>query len=332
MIFNQDCIQGAKDHIVDGSVDLLICDPPFGIGESGFDKHYKRKKDKIIDGYVEAPQDYAKWSELWITEAYRVLKDNGSFYVVSGHTNLVHILNAATKLNFHMINHIIWKFNFGVFTKKKFVTSHYHILYYKKSEKAEVKFNQHCRFGSQERDIEGSLLYQDLEDVWTINKEYTTNEKINNNKLPEELIKKMILYSSEENDIVCDFFLGNFTTAVVAKKLNRQPVGFELNPDGFAYHSESLKNVINGCDLSIVTNISPSNQGKRISGEEKEVIVSAYLNLRSKSISKKDAIMQVGEKFGRGYFSILNLLEKSAENRQKIQRKGVCFDCEGQTN
>ena len=55
----------------------------------------------------------------------------------------------------------------------------------------------------------------------------------NINKLPEELVKKMIQYSSNEGDLVCDFFLGNFTTAVVSKKLNRVPMGFELNKHAF---------------------------------------------------------------------------------------------------
>ncbi len=93
MIFNEDCIQGSKVHLEKDSIDLMICDPPFGINEKSFDNLYARKKDVVIDGYVEAPQDYAAFSKNWIEEAHRVLKPDGSIYIISGWTNLVHILN-----------------------------------------------------------------------------------------------------------------------------------------------------------------------------------------------------------------------------------------------
>jgi len=50
-IYNCDCIEGSKKHINDKSIDLIICDPPFGIEEKSFDQHYHRKKDNIVDGY-----------------------------------------------------------------------------------------------------------------------------------------------------------------------------------------------------------------------------------------------------------------------------------------
>src|ERR1035437_4675772 len=145
-IFNKDCIIGAKEHLSDNSIDLIICDPPFGINEASFDKHYKRKKKKVLDGYKEAPKDYYKFTTEWMTEAVRILKENGSFYIVSGHSNLVHILNADENLKLVMVNHIIWKFNFGVNTEKKFVTSHYHVLYFIKSIDATPTFNRYCRY------------------------------------------------------------------------------------------------------------------------------------------------------------------------------------------
>src|ERR1035437_1311079 len=189
-IYNSDCIDPDK-RIADESVMLGIYDPPFGIGESGFNKHYKRDSSNVIKGYQEAPEDYRRWTLEWMTEAKRVLHPNGSMYVITGHTNLIHILNAADGLGLVLINHIIWKYNFGVNTKKKFVTSHYHILYYSKDKKARPTFNTYCRFGSQERlnpPEKGSKLFRDLEDVFVINKDYAPSTKKNQNKLPDAQI------------------------------------------------------------------------------------------------------------------------------------------------
>lgn len=239
-IYNTDCISGSKQYLTDEEVDIVLCDPPFGIQESTFDKHYNRKEENVIDGYVEAPPDYKSFTMAWMSEAMRVLKPTGSMYVVSGWTNLKFVLEAIDEVGFHTINHLIWKFNFGVFCSRKYVSSHYHILYLKKTPKDKVTFNTHCRFTS-ERDASGSPLYRDMEDVWTINKEYQPGKVKNKNKLPDKLVEKMIAYSSNPGDIVADFFLGNFTTAFVALKMGRVPVGFEINPISYEHNMKLIR-------------------------------------------------------------------------------------------
>lgn len=313
MIYNEDCILGARKHLEDESVDLGIYDPPFGINEGSFDKHYKRKKDFVFDGYVEAPNDYYKFSVDWITEAKRILKPNGSMYIISGWTHLRHILNAVHELDLETLNHIIWKFNFGVATKKKYVTSHYHILYLAKPG-AKPKFNTYCRFGLQEKDQNNrSLNYTDLQDVFVINKEYNPSERKNKNKLPDALIEKLILYSSDVGDIVCDFFLGNFTTAIVSKKLGRTPIGFELNSESFEYWNNKLSQIEYGCDLKnlkIVKNDVPTNQGKPISEEEIASLITDFQE-QMKILKTKKAVMEyLCKKYQRGRFGIKNILDK----------------------
>lgn len=235
-IYNEDCVTGAEKHLADKSVDLLLCDPPFGINETTLHKHYNRNEDNVLPGYTEAPTDYYEFSYKWLQQGKRVLKDTGSAYIVSGWTNLGELLRAVKELDFYLVNHLIWKYNFGVYCQKKYVSSHYHILYLKKSKSAKVKFNTNCRF-SGERDQSGSPLYRDLEDVWIINKEYHPGKVKNKNKLPDALVEKMIAYSSDEGDIICDFFLGNFTTANVALRMGRVPMGFELNKEAFILYS-----------------------------------------------------------------------------------------------
>jgi site-specific DNA-methyltransferase (adenine-specific) len=240
-IFNTDCITGARRFIPDGSVPLMICDPPFGIHESTFDRHYRRNAENVIEGYVEAPADYEQWSYEWVKEAKRILKPNGSMYIISGWTRLREVLNAIDANDLYLINNLIWKYPFGVNATRKFVTSHYHILYVKKTESAKVTFNTFCRFGPDDRDEHGRCLrYLDMEDVWTIKRDYIRNEPINQNKLPDALIEKMIQYSSNPGDTVCDFFLGNFTTAKVALRLGRVPMGFEINEHAFRNGMQNL--------------------------------------------------------------------------------------------
>jgi len=251
-IYCTDCVEGSLKKMQASSVDLIICDPPFGIGESSFGRYYNRDNSNVIEGYVEIPDKYDVFSMEWIGAAKRILKDNGSMYIVSGWTNLADVLNAVNRNNLFVINHIIWKFNFGVFTRKKFVTSHYHILYVKKNKKSKVTFNKSCRFSSEQKDSSGgSLVYQDMEDVWNINKEYHRGVQKNSNKLPESLVAKMIQYSSNEGDVVCDFFLGNFTTAIVAKKLKRIPCGFEINKASFDLGMQTLENTNEGDEVGV---------------------------------------------------------------------------------
>jgi site-specific DNA-methyltransferase (adenine-specific) len=294
-------------------MDLIICDPPFGIKETSFDKHYNRNNSNIIDGYQESPEDYHDFSSKWITEAKRVLKPNGSMYIVSGWTNLKDILNVISDLDLFVINHIIWKYNFGVFTKKKFISSHYHILYLKKNAKSKPKFNVNCRFGFMEKtESDHSLLNTDLEDVWFITKEYMPGIVKNSNKLPDELLRKIILYSSSIGDTVCDFFLGNFTTAYIAKKLYRIPFGFEINKNSFDYHIDKLKEIKLGCDLETLKKVeddAPKNQGKKISLEEKSNIIASFLAEVKNGSTKKDAIAKLCKKHDRGRFSILNIVK-----------------------
>ncbi len=245
--YNTDCIEGARKYLSDSSVDLIISDPPFAIDGDKLDIHYNRDETYVIDGYTEVPVlKYANFSYEWIKEAERVLKPGGSIFVVSGYTNLRDILNALSATNLKEINHIIWKYNFGVYTKNKFVSSHYHILYYEKPGKKRT-FNTFCRYDKGNRDEKGrSINYKDREDVWIINREYQRNVVKNKNQLPTKLLQKMIEYASNQGDMVCDFFLGSFSTAKVAKALGRNACGFEINKHAFDYQINMIDKVVKG--------------------------------------------------------------------------------------
>ena len=334
MIYNMECVEGSKKHLLDKSVDLMICDPPFGIGESKFDKHYNRDEDNVTDGYVEAPEDYYDFSQQWISESVRVLKDDGSMYIISGWSNSDIVGRVLRELGLVVVNKVIWHFNFGVNTTKKFVTSHYEIFYVIKDKKNKPIFNTNCRFGNHEKEDGKSLRYQDMQSVWMINKENQPGKVKNKNKLPEELIRKMVLYSSNEKDVVCDFFLGNFTTATVAKKLNRIPCGFEMNKNGFKSKIFNLKKIEEGCDIVFVENITNKNKGEKITSDIAKKICDDFKQLieDNPKITNKKAIEQLSKKHGRGTFSIDKILKKyakeitSASYRQRLNAVADIFE------
>ena len=275
-------------------------------------KHYNRK-DNVIDGYVHAPENYEDWSYEWIKECKRIIKNTGTIYIISGWSKLGEILNAIKKNNLHTINHVIWRYNFGVFTQKKYVTSHYHILVLGKQKKGQT-FNTYCRFGPQEKnEKKQSLLNIDLEDVWYINKEFAPDQIKNSNKLPEALLEKIILYASNQGDIVLDPFLGNFTTAKVALNLGRKAWGFELNKESFDYFMPIIAELEFGKGLETLKKveiIKPKKQGKKITDEDKLGIFKDYEDLVTKKKNKKDVTEYLQKKYERGKFAIKNILDK----------------------
>jgi len=313
-LYNKDCISGCKKHIEDNSVDLIITDPPYGINGDTLHKHYNRDEKNVLDGYVEIPiEEYGEFSKRWIKQAERILRPSGSIYIVSGYTNLYHILDALKETSLKEVNHIIWKYNFGVHTKNKFVSSHYHILYWVKPRGKPI-FNTYVRFSPDEKDNkDGSLNYHDREDVWVINREYKPGKIKNKNELPKKLLSKMIQYSSNENDLVCDMFLGGFSTAHVAVGLNRRCVGFEISKSIYEHGIKQMKQVKPGELTSTLRKPNgsiPLNQGKSWSTEELLHLQDRYKNIYQRVGSKGETIKILCEEFGRGRFSITNALNK----------------------
>lgn len=314
ILYNEDCITGAQSHLQDNSVDLIVTDPPYGIRGNTLHQHYNRKEHYVIPGYVEIDEnEYAPFSLSWVKEAERVLRPGGSIYIVSGYTNLYHILHALKQTSLKEINHIIWKYNFGVFTKRKYVSSHYHILFYEKPGGIRT-FNAESRYGFTEKTDNGrSPNSRDREDVWVINREYKPRQQKNKNELPIELLVKMFQFSSNEGDLVCDFFLGGFSTVKVAIGLNRRLIGFELSEKIFrakVYELQLLKQgyLIDTLRNPVVTIIK--NQGRTWTIQERFALASRYESLRTQNKSKKEIIKILCEEFGRGRWAIEKALNK----------------------
>lgn len=98
------------------------------------------------------------------------------------------------------------------------------------------------RYPQEARDAEGrSLRYQDMEDVWVIPREYWNGDLKTPTKLPAELVRKILQYSSVEGDLVLDPFLGSGQVAVIAQQMGRQYIGFEIVPEYYEFIQRQLR-------------------------------------------------------------------------------------------
>ncbi|MFX0186687.1 MAG: DNA-methyltransferase [Candidatus Hodarchaeota archaeon] len=231
-------------------IDLIYIDPPF---HSGID--YKEFSDLWA-----SLDDYLDFMDLRIKEMHRALKSNGSFYLhcdASAIFDLKPLCDTIFKKeNFR--REIIW--NVGSVSGfksqvKGWVRQHDTILYYTKSENftfnkqyipykeeyIKKMFRYEDENGRLYRKRRGGKQYLDekpgtlVGDVWNDIYSYQTRTRSKEylgypTQKPEELIERIILASSNEGDIIADFFCGTGTTLVVAKKLKRKWIGIDNNP------------------------------------------------------------------------------------------------------
>ncbi|RLG96499.1 site-specific DNA-methyltransferase [Candidatus Bathyarchaeota archaeon] len=198
---------------LDEKADLVFADPPFGIGFKGNLQTYHRIPDAL--SYVEVPkEEYPDFIRSLLEWSYNVLKDSGSMWLLSGWNNLRVVLDAVEDAGFVQINHCIWKYQFGVFTRRRFTTSHYHLLLLAKDPN-NYTFNKPEHYA---------------EDVWYIKRPYRHGVETAGNELPDELVEKCIRTSSNKGDLVVDPVLGSGTTMRVCLKTGRRCIGIEINP------------------------------------------------------------------------------------------------------
>lgn len=215
--------------------DLTITSPPYNIG-----KEYEINKS--VDEYII-------WSKEWIDLIYKITMHNGSFWLNLGYMQVPNIGKAVPiiyllwdKIPFYLIQEIIWHYEAGVACKNSLSPRNEKLLWYVKN-KSNYTFNldvirdTNVKYPNQKKDgkLKCNPLGKNPSDVWNIPK--VTSGKNRSCKertqhpaqFPENLVKRIILACSNENDIIFDPFLGSGTTAYCALKLNRKVIGFEIN-------------------------------------------------------------------------------------------------------
>jgi site-specific DNA-methyltransferase (adenine-specific)/adenine-specific DNA-methyltransferase len=231
---------------VKGKVKLIYIDPPFGT-TSDFEGSFGQKAytDKIKDA------DFIEYIRRRLILAKEILSDKGTIFLHLDWKKCHYIKTIMDEIfgENNFINEIIWHYadNFQG-NVKGFATNHNTIFWYSNtsnysSNKVFIplskKTKRDKRVWSSElgklvsaRNSDGSLIYEDFmekkaDDVWDIGQSSTTKSNSSEyigypTQKPEELLRRVILSSTNENDIVLDFFAGSGTTAAVAEKLNRR--------------------------------------------------------------------------------------------------------------
>ena len=240
-----DCLEGMA-KIQSGSVDLVFADPPFNIGYE-YDVYNDR----------QSAEAYLDWTRQWAAQVKRVLKPNGTFWLAIGDEYA-----AELKVIFHremglsLRNWVIWYYTFGVHCKKKFARSHAHLFYFVNNPKAHTFNDMEIRvpsarqlvYADSRADPKGRVPddtwilrpqdvpegFDPLGDTWYVPRICGTFKERagwHGCQMPEQLLGRIIRACSNPKEVVLDPFGGSGTTLVVAKKLGRRFVGFELSDE-----------------------------------------------------------------------------------------------------
>lgn len=227
-----DCVEFMRD-LPSESVDMVFADPPFNIGKD-YGEHSSDNR-----------ADYWQWCDGWISECFRLLKPTGSFY-------LMHLTRCLPKLFPLMenqgvyVNQISWKNTSACPSKRQFWPASQPILLYGKTEDyifntyAETKFSEkNMRWGGYSTAAKGQLLdyWDDIPFVFTGCSKHPeaicktgSNSKEHPCQMPTGLVKRAMLFSTNDDAVILDPFMGSGTTAVACEQLGRRWLGCEINP------------------------------------------------------------------------------------------------------
>lgn len=235
------------------STDLIFADPPYNINKADWDS-------------FENQEQYIEWSLQWISEAARILKPTGSLYVCGFSEILADLKQPALKY-FNGCRWLIWHYKNKANLGRDWGRSHESIVHFRKStstriniDDVRIAYNAHTLKYPSHPQAETSAYGKGKKkkyDNWTPNAKggkpkdvleipTTCNgmdEKTPHpTQKPEELLRKFVLASSQEGDLIIDPFSGSGTTLVVAEQLNRRWMGCDLNIE---YNNWAFKRIEN---------------------------------------------------------------------------------------
>lgn len=233
-------------NIKNSSIALIFADAPYNIG-----KNFGNNIDKW-----DSVQAYVEWCKEWIDECMRVLRDDGTMYLMTA-TQHMPYLDVYVSEKYNVLCRIVWAYDSSSVQSKKMYGSLYEpILMINKSEKSKYVFNYEdilieAKTGAKRKLIDyrknPPQPYNTQKvpgNVWNFNRVRFKMKEYQNHptQKPEVLLERIIKASSNPGDIVLDPFSGTFTTSAVAIKLNRKTIGIEINPD---YYKIGLNRIIN---------------------------------------------------------------------------------------
>lgn len=249
-VFLQDCIQGIRQHLADGSVDIIICDPPYNVG-----KDFGNNSDK------QMMDDYLAWCDEWIRECVRVLKPTGTLYIYGYSETLAFV---RTRIQTLHVRWLVWHYTNKVTPSLNFwQRSHESILCCSKTKNptfnrddvrepytegflknaaGKTRKATKGRFSKGEQETtyqahENGALPRDVIKIPALAGGAGKKERVDHpTQKPLELCKRLIRASRVKNSdtLVLVPFVGSGSECVACVELGVRYIGFEINPE---YHA-----------------------------------------------------------------------------------------------
>ena len=249
-----DCVSGIKEKIKDESINLIITSPPYNIK--------LKARNTYTENYIDIlPEtEYRKKIQELTSELIRILKENGSIWmnmksrymnenmevVTANHGSLeppTWLLD-YTRGKLFLKNLIIWNYDINSDTQNNKFHPRYEFWFWFTKNLKDYKFEiDRIRVKPKTIDKRNNPLGANPTDVWyfPIVKGNSKERNLHPAQYPEKMIERIITACSDEGDIVLDPFLGSGTTSVVAKRLNRNSIGFEINNNYLINITKRLK-------------------------------------------------------------------------------------------
>jgi modification methylase len=242
-ILRGDCVQMMR-MLPSASVDCVFADPPYNLQLRG---ELRRPDDSLVDG-VDDDWDrfsdfasYDSFTREWLTECRRLLRKDGTLWVIGAYHNIFRIGAILQDLGFWILNDVIWRKSNPMpnFRGRRFTNAHETLIWAARGRDSRYRFNYQA-MKSLNDDIQ-------MRSDWFIplctGQERLQNEhglKLHPTQKPEALLHRVLLASTNQDDIVLDPFTGTGTTPTVAKRLRRHFIGIERHP---AYVEAALARV-----------------------------------------------------------------------------------------
>jgi modification methylase len=232
-IMEGDCI-AAMNALPEGSVDMIFADPPYNLQLNGDLHRPNNSKVDAVDDDWDKFADFATYDRFtteWLTAARRVLKDDGTIWVIGSYHNIFRVGAKLQDLGFWVLNDVVWRKTNPMpnFRGRRFTNAHETMIWCSKSKDSQNTFNYEAM----------KTLNDDLQmrSDWLIpicsggeRIKGDDGKKGHPTQKPEALLHRVIVAATKPGDVVLDPFFGSGTSGAVAKRLGRHWIGIERDP------------------------------------------------------------------------------------------------------
>ena len=233
-IIKGDCV-AALERLPENSIDVIFADPPYNLQLEGALHRPDQSKVDAVDDEWDKFSDFAAYdafTRAWLLAARRVLKPNGTIWVIGSYHNIFRVGAILQDLDFWLLNDIIWRKTNPMpnFKGTRFTNAHETLIWAAKSKEARPTFN----YAAMKALNDGVQMRSD----WTLpicsggeRLKGADGKKAHPTQKPEALLHRVLLSTTNPGDVVLDPFFGTGTTGAAAKRLGRHFIGIERDPD-----------------------------------------------------------------------------------------------------